>query len=247
MRRVDVVKLGSVCRALRIKKGWRQEDLAERAGVARSVVGEIETGHVDRLRVEVMLRVVATLGGRMDLVVRWQGGDLDRLVNARHAALHESVARSFRTFNDWQIAPEVSFNIRGERGVIDILAWHAATRTLLVIELKTEIVDVSELMGTLDKKGRLARYVARDRGWDAAQIGVWLIVADSAMNRRRARMHRTTLRAAFPTDGRSVAKWLQRPMGALRCFSFWTNSAGAGTKSRLATVKRVRRPVARES
>ena len=247
MRRVDVIRLGSVCRALRIKKGWRQEDLAERAGVARSVVGEIETGHVDRLRLEVMMRVVAALGGRIDLIVRWQGGDLDRLVNARHAALHESVARSFRAFNDWQIAPEVSFNVRGERGVIDILAWHAATGTLLVIELKTEVVDVSELMGTLDKKTRLARAIARERGWYATQVGVWLIVADSAMNRRRVRAHRATLRAALPTDGRSVAGWLARPQDALRCMSFWTNSAGASTNSGLATVKRVRRPGSRSA
>ena len=45
------------------------------------------------------------------------------------------------------LAPEVSFSIYGERGVIDILAWHPGRRALLIIELKTDIVDVNELVG----------------------------------------------------------------------------------------------------
>ncbi len=61
--------------------------------------------------------------------------------------------------------PEVSFAVYGERGVIDILAWHPGERALLVIELKTEIVDIQDLIGTVDRKRRLARVVARDRGW----------------------------------------------------------------------------------
>jgi len=240
---MDAVRLGTVCRALRIKKRWRQCDLAERAGVTRTLVSDIETGHIERTRLSDLLQVIETLGGRLDLVVRWQGGDLDRLVNSRHAALHESVARSFGRLDGWQIAPEVSFSIRGERGVIDILAWHAESRTLLVIELKTEIVDVSELMGTLDKKARLAKSIARERGWFAARVAVWLIVADSSMNRRRVGKHATTLRAALPDDGRALRRWLRRPESQLRCLSFWANAAGKRTKPGLATPKRVRRPV----
>lgn len=48
--------------------------------------------------------------------------------------------------------PEVSFSIYGERGVIDLLAWHGPSRTLLVIELKTEVVDAAEMLGVLDRK-----------------------------------------------------------------------------------------------
>ncbi len=51
---------------------------------------------------------------------------------------------------------------------IDILAWHAASRSLLVIELKTELVDVQETVGTLDRKRRLAAQVAAERGWKPA-------------------------------------------------------------------------------
>lgn len=224
-----------------MKKGWRQSDLAARARVSRSAISRLERGLIDELQVAAVLRIIEAMGGRIDFIVRWQGGELDRLLNARHSALHESVARAFRRVGEWIIVPEVSFAIRGERWVIDILAWHPPTRTLLVIELKTEIVDINELMGTIDKKRRLAATVARERGWFPTTVAVWLIVADSVMNRRRVRSHTTTLRAAFPTDGRSVSGWLRHPIGALRCLSFWSNAPDANLKSSFATVRRVRR------
>jgi transcriptional regulator with XRE-family HTH domain len=239
---VDAVRLGSICRALRIKKKWRQSDVARKAGVRRGAVSLLECGRVSKLRVDVVMKIIGELGGNIDFVVRWQGGELDRLLNARHSALHESVARWFGDFAGWVIAPEVSFAIRGERGVIDVLAWHAATRTLLVIELKTDIVDINELMGTLDKKARLAPLVARERGWDAVTVAVWVIVAEGVRNRRRVQSHVATLRAALPSDGRSIDGWLRKPAGALRCLSFWSYAHNLGTKSGLAVVRRVRQP-----
>ncbi len=152
---MDGPRLGAIARAIRIRKALRQSDLARLARVSRDDVSRLERGRLRELRIDVVVRIFEALGGRLDLVPRWQGGDLDRLLNARHAAMHESVARWFLGLAGWEIAPEVSFAIRGERGVVDILAWHAGTRTLLVIELKTEIVDVSDLM---------ARSIASD-GW----------------------------------------------------------------------------------
>ena len=120
--------------------------------------------------------------------------------------------------------PEVSFSIYGERGIIDILAWHAATRSLLVIELKTLIVDVQALVGDVDRKRRLAKQVARDRGWDAATVSSWVIVVRSATNQRRVAAHRTMLRTALPTDGRTMRGWLRKPAGAMRGLSMWSES-----------------------
>ena len=123
------------------------------------------------------------------------------------------MARFFATMPGWTIVPEVSFSIYGERGVIDILAWHAATRCLLVIELKTLIVDVQALVGDVDRKRRLARRIARERGWDAASVSSWVIVVRDATNERRVAAHRTMLRAALPTDGRAMRGWLLSPEG----------------------------------
>jgi len=238
---VDGYRLGATCRALRIRKSWRQIDLATRSGTSRSAVSRLERGLVRDLGVDDLLRILDALGGRLDFVVRWQGGELDRLLNSRHSALHEAVARFFRQLPGWTIAPEVSFAINGERGIIDIFAWHAASRTLLVIELKTDIVDINELMGTLDRKRRLAARIARERGWFPVNVGVWLIVGDSSTNRRRVHTHATTLRAALPTDGRSIRGWLDQPSGSIACLSFWSNAPGARTNPGLATIRRVRR------
>ncbi|CAN5754923.1 hypothetical protein BH24CHL5_BH24CHL5_00130 [soil metagenome] len=237
---MDTARVGAVCRALRISRRWRQDDLARRAGVTRSDVSRLERGRAGMLDVDVVAGIATALGARLELRIVWHGGELDRLLNARHSALHETVARMFRGLPGWIIAPEVSFSVYGERGVIDILAWHAPTRTLLVIELKTEIVDVNALMGGVDRKRRLAAAAARERGWLPESVSAWVIVADSRTNRRQVARHATTLHAAFPSDGRHVRGWLRRPAGTLACLSFWSDAHGVRTKAGLATVKRVR-------
>lgn len=238
---MDDLSLGRAVRVVRIRRGWRQEDLAAAAGVSRSTVSRLERGDLEFLRLGTIRRVARELEIRVQALARWRGGDLDRLLAARHSALHEDVARMFGLLDGWVIAPEVTFSIYGERGAIDILAWHAATRTLLVIELKTEIVDVGELVATLDRKCRLATQVARERGWDAATVAAWVIVAEDVTNRRRVAAHRATLRAALPADGRSVPGWLAAPRGALRALSFWSNDRTGSTGSGVRPVRRVRR------
>ena len=51
---------------------------------------------MDTRTLEVMRRISAALDIKVDLVARWRAGDLDRLLNSRHSALHEQVARMFR-------------------------------------------------------------------------------------------------------------------------------------------------------
>ncbi len=187
-------------------------------------------------------RVCRVLDVRVALYPRWRGGDLDRLLNAGHAAMHEAVARWFRRrWPGWTTVPEVSFAYWGERGVIDVLAWHAESRTLLVVELKTELVDLNETVGTLDRKRRLAARIARDRGWNPVTIGVWLVVASGRTNRRRAADHTTYLRSAYPADARAIRGWLARPSGPIAAMSLETFGSGGWVRPRLAR-KRVRVP-----
>lgn len=135
----------------------------------------------------------------------------------------------------------MSFSVYGERGVIDILAWHPGRRALLVIELKTDIVDVNDLMGSVDRKRRLAARIARDRGWDPATVSCWVVVAESSTNRRRVEAHAAVLRAAFPVDGRRMRHWLGEPAGAVAALSFWSGAHGAHATRSPATIRRVRR------
>lgn len=148
-------------RQVRTRRGWRQADLSEAADVSRATISRMERGHFGKVSLGTIRRVAAALDIRIELIARWRAGDLDRLLNARHSALHELNARHFAELPGWMAEPEVSFSIFGERGVIDILAWHPGRRALLITELKTDIADVSDLVGTVDRKRRLAAQVAR--------------------------------------------------------------------------------------
>jgi hypothetical protein len=116
--------------------------------------------------------------------------------------------------------------------------------TLLVIELKTELADVQETVGTLDRKVRLAARVAADRGWEPVAVACWLLVADGGTNRRRVQAHRAMLRNALPADARSMSGWLRNPRGPIRALSFLADTHGTSDNRRLAQVHRVRRPKA---
>ena len=143
---------------------------------------------------------------------------------------------------DWILAPEVSFSFFGERGVIDILAWHPGRRALLVIELKTDLADVNELIGTMDRRRRLAWDIAKERGWEPLTVSTWVLVAGGRTNRARISAHRTLLRTAFPVDGRTVAGWLRRPDREIHALSLWDRVRDDGGGSgELAARHRVRR------
>jgi transcriptional regulator with XRE-family HTH domain len=222
---MEVIRVGQALRLVRRRRGWSQARLALKAGTSQGLISVIERGHMDTVSLRIVRRVAAVLDIRVDLTPRWRAGDLDRLLNAKHSELHELVARWFADqLPEWVLAPEVSFSIYGERGVIDILAWHEPTRSLLVIELKTAIADVNELLGTADRKKRLAAQVARDRGWHAQIVSSWLIVADTRTNRRRLDAHMAVIRNAFPAGTWAMRRWLRKPADEIGALTVWPYS-----------------------
>lgn len=237
---MDDHQIGATIRTIRQRKRWRQRDLSTKASVSRSTLGRIERGALSNVPLGTIRRVVGALDARIDTYVRWQGGDLSRLLNSRHAAMHEEVARMFAELDGWIAEPEVSFSVYGERGVIDVAAWHPRSRSMLVIELKTELVDISELMGTLDRKRRLAEDVARERRWDPAFTSAWVVVAESRTNRRTLSAHARVLRSKLPADGRTIRAWLRQPIGCLSALSFLPSVQEGSTRRALAPVRRVR-------
>src|SRR3954453_3170803 len=234
---MDDDRLGTVIRLVRQRRGWRQADLAARSGSSRSAVSRLERGQLGPQSIDVVRAVAGALDIQVRVVARWRGGDLDRLLNRAHSALHESVARWFESeLPDWILSPEVSFSIYGERGVIDILAWHPGRRALLVIELKTDLVDMNELLGTFDRKRRLAAQIARERGWDPVTVSAWLVVSEGRTNRRRVAEHGAMLRAALPDDRGALRRWVRDPTGNVAGITFWSPKAAGSTRP----VRRVR-------
>lgn len=235
------MRIGQALRAIRVRKRLRQSDVALLARVPREDVIAIEAGRLAAIDWGRVQAVARALEATLRTEVRWQGADLDRLLAAGHAALHEVIGAFFARLVDWETLSEVSFAVFGERGVIDILAWHAPTRSLLIVELKTALGDPQALVATMDRRIRLARRIAADRGWSAESVSAWVVFADTTTNRRHVARHRALLGARFPVDGRSLRAWLARPSGTVMALSFWSDVADTDGSGRPTTPRRVRR------
>jgi transcriptional regulator with XRE-family HTH domain len=244
---MDDRRVGDAIRLVRVRGRLRQADVARRARVSRQLVGRLERGLIGRYPLDTVRAVASALGMSIEVRARWQGADLDRLVNAAHASLHESVARQLGALSGWTWRPEVTFASFGERGVIDILAWHAESRSLLIIELKSELVDPQDLVATMHRRVRLGQPIARGQGWDAMTVSAWVIVRDTSTERRRAARHKHLLRAAFPAEGRAMRGWLLHPRGTISAMSFWSDVTPGGRREVRGRVGRVRRPSARRA
>lgn len=200
-------------RTLRRRRAWRQEDLAGLSALSRETISRIERGVVRGITIGSLERVAGALEGRLDVVIRWEGADLDRLADAAHARLGEEVARLLAA-RGWLVRTEVSFNHFGDRGRVDVLGFHAIARALFVGEVKSAIGDVQDTTGRLDVKVRLARTIAAEAGWsDVVSVVPALIIGDTRAARRVVRAH-PALFSRFTLRGRRAVAWLRRPLGA---------------------------------
>lgn len=238
---MDDIAFGLALRRVRLRRNERQVDVAIRAGMSQSEYSLIERGHLDGTSLRRIRAAAAALEVGVGFLARWRGGDMDRLIHGRHAAMGEVVTRRLLEAG-WEVIPELSFNHFGERGVIDLVGWDRARSTMLIVELKTEIVDVNELLGAMDRRRRLAFQIAREHGWKPIHLGAWIVIAESRTNRRRAAEHRELLRAAFPEDGRSTDGWALDPTRDQAALWFLSDTSAGGLGRSLAPRKRVHRP-----
>jgi hypothetical protein len=217
----------------------RQADVAQ-AGVSRSQVSRIERGLIDAIPVADLARVAARLGADLDVRLRWHGEGLDRLLDAAHAALVEAIVRMLRE-RGWEVAVEVSYNVAGERGSIDVLGFHTATSTLLVIEVKSVMPDAQALLFGLDRKARIAPTIAAQRGWRVRHSARLIVLGESSTSRRRVHLLGQTFAASFPQRGRAVQAWLHAPLGPLSGLLFLPYDRGAARSRGIAARQRVRK------
>jgi transcriptional regulator with XRE-family HTH domain len=231
---MDVVRFGLGVRALRRKRCWTQDELAAKARVSRTAVWRIERGHADRVAVDVLARVAAALGARINVRLLWQGEGLDRLLDAGHADLVERTLELLAA-SDWLVATEVSFNVRGERGSIDILAFHPDTGSLLVIEIKSVVPDMQAMLSGIDRKGRLARDIAQDRGWQVTSVTRLLVLPDDRTARRRVERHAATFRTALPARTIEVRRWIRRPEGTMHGMLFLSDAHHTSARHRVTS------------
>jgi transcriptional regulator with XRE-family HTH domain len=238
---VDDRTLGLVLRALRRRRGWRQADVASRATTSQATISRAERGHLETLSVRALRSICAALEVKLDLLPRWRGAELDRLLDEDHAALVGAIAAILERLG-WTVAVEVTYSRYGERGSIDILAGQRSRRAVVVIEVKTQLVSIEETARRLDQKSRLGADVARERfGWDAASVSRILVLPDRWPERRRAVRHASLLHLLFPVQGRAVRAWLRSPAERIQGLWFHTVRHDLTGKRNQPAPMRVRR------
>jgi transcriptional regulator with XRE-family HTH domain len=237
--------IGRVVRALRHRLGWRQQDLGSRAGVSQGFVSLVERGRIGNLTVDRSRSVCGCLDARLVITVQWRGGDLDRLLDEGHATLVGRISALLEGLG-WETGTEITFSEFGERGSIDVLAWHPATRTLLVVEDKSELASIEETLRTHDVKVRLAPKIAVERGgWKPAAVGRLLVLPDLSTPRRRVARHDAVLVPVYAWRRAACRAWLSAG-GAGSALLFLSPTTEGRTGRRPVSRKRIhRRPEAR--
>ena len=237
------LRAGRVLRLVRRRRGWTQSDLAALSGVSQQTVSLLERGNADAATLRLIKQVAAPLGIMVDLVFRWKGPELDRLMDARHARIVKALVG--RLGPAWEVIVEYSFNHFGERGTVDVLAWHSAASILVIFEVKSELDGLESVLRPIDVKARVVPSVlARERGWAAASVGVVLVLPDDPTTRRAVESAAFVLDIALPGRTVAVRRWLEAPAGSLRGLWFLSDTAtrrvvrNAGSGGRVVNSRR---------
>jgi transcriptional regulator with XRE-family HTH domain len=221
---MDDMRVGLMVRAVRLRRGFRQSDLAAAARSSRQTISRLERGELDGMSIRALRRVSGVLGMPPLVALGWRSADVAELLDEAHARLVDRVVALLRT-RGWETLVEYSFSHFGERGSVDVLAWREVDRALLIVEAKTRIVDLQDLFSSLDRKRRLVpTLVAADRGWSPAAVGVVLAAPEVSALRRAVARHSPSFDAAFPQRTVEVRRWIRRPNGHLRGIWFLSNS-----------------------
>lgn len=189
----------------------------------------------------VLRRLCAALEVELIVTARWRGADGVRLLDAAHATIVNAVVAELRGAG-WTVLVEYTFSEWGERGSVDVVAWNPTFAALLIVEVKSVLVDSQDLLAGLDRKCRLVPgIVARERGWHASSVSRLVVLADTTGNRSSVARLRSTLDAALPARTREVRRWLRAPTGPLSGIWFLLSSRAATGTSQSLGARRVRR------
>jgi len=227
---------------LRRRLGWRQVDLARAADCSQTMVSLVERGHLARVPLPVMRRMVAALDATLFIEVRWRAGALERLIDEDHATLVARVAELLRR-HGWQVEFEVTYSEYGERGAYDLLAFHQETGIVLVVEVKTDLASAERTFRKLDEKVRLATTVARKRfGWRITSVAKMIVMPEASTLRRRVERHAALFDRVLPARGTAIRRWLAQPTGGRDGLWFLSASGGTTRIRGRGGRERVRRP-----
>jgi transcriptional regulator with XRE-family HTH domain len=239
----DDLRIGVAIRRYRERSGRRQVDIAAEVGVTRQCVSLLERGHLGSSSVHTVRAIAAAVGVDLPFAPRGRGAQFDQLIDEEHSSMVEAVVGRLAA-EGWETMVEFSFNHYGDRGSVDVLAWHAARRALLVVETKSRLANLQETCRSLDTKARVVpRLAAQDRGWRAAAVGVVLVLQESSRERGAVARRAAIFSSSFPARNMDVRDWLIRPDRPLRGLWFLRIATTSCATRGSSHEKAVRRPL----
>ena len=173
-----------------------QAELAVAVGVSRAHIASIESGRANP-SLDLAWSIAERLGVDLQLLTP-PPLVLDRrrsdLVHARCSAYVERRMHAA----GWLTAREVEVMEGRTHGWIDLLAFHPSSKLLVVVEIKTQLLDIGAAERQIAWYEREARAVARRRGWQPRRVCAWLVLLASEEVEAAISIHRQLLRRSFP-------------------------------------------------
>ena len=192
-------------RETRIALDVSQREVASAVGVSRGYVAHLELGAANPT-LDVVDRLAAALGIELELTARRPTVDEPpRQRDAVHAWCSGYVDRRLRRAG-WMTERKVEIVQGRHHGWIDLVAFDPSTATMIVIEVKTQLVDVGAVERQVAWYERSASSVARQRGWRVDNVGTWLLLLATDEVEESIRINRAVLAIAFPSRGPRVGE-----------------------------------------
>ncbi|HXG39608.1 MAG TPA: helix-turn-helix transcriptional regulator [Candidatus Limnocylindrales bacterium] len=194
-------RVGEEIRALRLRAGIRQADLARAIGVDRAVISRLEAGD-GRVSARTKARAAALLGaayrqqlfpvGEPYLVDGAQARIVERLLELRHRR--------------WRAIPEAPVPGDGRRSTdVRLECWP----DIVLVEVETHVRRLEEVVRECHTK-RAAVAADVPPGW---RVHAALVLPPTRHHRALVRTHRETLASAFPVPDRTLRAALVAPAG----------------------------------
>jgi transcriptional regulator with XRE-family HTH domain len=207
--------LPSVARQTRRQLCWTQTRLAARADVSQPQVSRFEAALIDAVSLGEAGRLLDSLGIRLTVTA-------DAPFVARHQRQHDAAHARCVAYTagrlmsaGWEVRREAEIHQGRWHGWIDLLGFHAATKSGFIGEIKTELPDFGELERTLNWYTRMAWNIARSIGWQYRRLGSAVLVLATEANEMRLRDNAVLVRQVFPVRATALHDWLANPSGAL--------------------------------